>query len=87
MNIYVGNLSWKTTVAYLRHVFEGFGEVTFANIIRDKVTGISRGFGFIEMPNEAEAHAAISDLNGKELEGRRITVDEARPHSEGRQRS
>ena len=84
MNIYVGNLSRETTAEDLRHAFEGFGQVASATIIRDKVTGAPRGFGFVEMPNKAEAHAAISGLNGKELKGRPIIVNEARPRSEGR---
>ena len=84
MNIYVGNLSRQATEEDLRHAFEGFGQVASATIIRDKVSGQSRGFGFVEMPNEAEARAAISGLNGKELKGQPIIVNEARPRSEGR---
>ena len=84
MNIFVGNLSRETTVEDLRHAFEGFGQVASATIIRDKVSGQSRGFGFVEMPHEAEAHAAISSLNRKELKGQQIIVNEARPRSEGR---
>ena len=87
MNIYVGNLSRETTVEDVRRAFEGFGQVASATIIRDKVSGQSRGFGFVEMPNEAEAHAAISNLNGKELKGQPIVVNEARPRSEGRRGS
>ena len=79
MNIYVGNLSREATVEDLRHAFERFGQVASATIIRDKGTGISLGFGFVEMPNQAEADTAISGLNGKELKGRRIIVDKARP--------
>ena len=77
MNIYVGNLSRETTVEDLRHAFEGFGQVASATIIRDKKTGASRGFGFVEMPNEAEAQAAISGLDGKEFKGQRIIVNKA----------
>ena len=84
MNIYVGNLSGEVTVEDLRHAFEGFGQVASATIITDKLSGRSRGFGFVEMPNEAEAHAAISGLNGKELKGRPIIVTRARPRPEGR---
>ena len=84
MNIYVGNLSRETTAEDLRYAFEGFGQVASATIIRDKVTGVPRGFGFVEMPNKAEARAGISGLNGKELKGRPIIVNEARPRSEGR---
>ena len=79
MNIYVGNLSQEVTAKDLRDAFGRFGQVASATIIEDKTTGKSRGFGFVEMPNEAEAHAAISGLNGKELKGRPIVVKEARP--------
>lgn len=84
MNIYVGNLSPEATEEDVRHAFERFGQVASATIIRDKVSGQSREFGFVEMPNEAEAHAAISGLNRKELKGQQIIVNEARPRSEGR---
>jgi RNA recognition motif-containing protein len=84
MNIYVGNLSRETTEEDLRHAFEGFGQIASATIIKDKMSGRLRGFGFVEMPNKAEAQAAISGLNGKELKGQRIIVNEARPRSEGR---
>ena len=77
MNIYVGNLSREATVEDLRHAFERFGQVASATIIRDKGTGISLGFGFVEMPNQAEADAAISGLSSKKLKGRRIIVDKA----------
>ena len=79
MNIYVGNLSRETTQEDLRRAFEGFGQVASATIIKDKVSGQSRGFGFVEMPNKTEAHAAISGLNRKELKGQQIIVNEARP--------
>jgi len=85
MNTYVGNLSREVTVEDLRHAFEGFGHVIDAKVITDKETGISRGFGFVEVPNSAEAAAAISSLNGKELKGQRIIVNKARPRSKGRQ--
>jgi RNA recognition motif-containing protein len=81
MNIYVGNLSREATEEDLRHAFEGFGQVTSATIIRDKISGRSRGFGFVDMPNKEEVQAAISGLNGKELKERRILVNEARPRS------
>ncbi len=84
MNIYVGNLSPETTGEDLRHAFEGFGEVASATIIKDKISGRSRGFGFVEMPSKAEADAAISGLDGKELKGQKIIVNEARPRPEGR---
>jgi len=84
MNIYIGNLSWEVTEEDVRHAFEGFGQVASATIIRDSTSGRSRGFGFVEMPNKAEADAAITGLNGKELKGRKVIVNEARPRSEGR---
>jgi len=77
MDIYVGNLSPEATEDDLRHAFERFGEVASATIIRDKMTGASKGFGFVEMPNQAEANAAISGLSSKRLKGRRIIVDKA----------
>jgi RNA recognition motif-containing protein len=83
VNIYVGNFSWEATEEDLRHAFEGFGQVASVNIVKDKYTGKLRGLGFVEMPNKAEAQAAISSLNGKELKGRTLRVSEARPRSEG----
>lgn len=82
MNIYVGNLSFNTTDDQLRQAFEGFGEVTSANIITDKFSGESRGFGFVEMPNKDEAMAAISGLNNQDLNGRTLNVNEARPRAD-----
>ena len=79
MNIYCGNLNWETTEEGLRAAFEEFGEVSSVTIIKDRYTGQSRGFGFVEMPNEAEGQAAISAMNGKDLDGRPIKVDQARP--------
>lgn len=79
MNIYVGNLNWQTTEAELQELFEGYGQVSSAAIIKDKYTGQSRGFGFVEMPNDSEARAAIDALNETELGGRSIKVNEARP--------
>jgi RNA recognition motif-containing protein len=70
MNIYVGNLSRDVSETDLREAFQAFGEVATASVIKDKYTGESRGFGFVEMPNKAEADAAISGLNGKDLKGR-----------------
>ena len=84
MNIYVGNLSREVTEEDLREAFEAFGQVTSTKIITDRYTGVSRGFGFVEMPARDEAQAAITGLNGKELKGRTLRVDEARPRSEGR---
>ena len=84
MNIYVGNLSWGTTDDDLRNAFEAYGGVTSATVMRDKATGRSRGFGFVEMPARNEAMAAIEALNGKEMDGRALTVNEARPKEERR---
>ena len=78
MNIYVGNLSWEMNDEDLKVAFEEFGEVVSASIIKDKFTGKSRGFGFVEMPNKEEADAAISGMNEKELSGRKIKVNEAK---------
>lgn len=82
MNIYVGNLSYGTTADDLEHAFAPHGRVASANVITDKMTGRSRGFGFVEMPDEAEARAAITALNGTDLGGRSLTVNEARPRAE-----
>ena len=82
MNIYVGNLSYQVTDEELRATFEAFGEVSSATVIRDKFTGEAKGFGFVEMPKQAEAEAAIKKLNGKELKGRTLTVNLARPRKE-----
>jgi len=84
MNIYVGNLSRDVTEEDLRQTFESFGKVDSTTIIKDKFSGESRGFGFVEMPAKAEAEAAITGLNGKELKGRPLKVNEARPRPEGR---
>jgi RNA recognition motif-containing protein len=80
--IYVGNLSFKTTEDALRDAFAQFGEVTNATVISDRETGRSRGFGFIEMEDQAQANAAIEAMNGQELDGRTLTVNEARPREE-----
>ena len=84
MNIYVGNLAYDVTEADLRHAFEPFGAVASVNVIKDNVSGQSKGFGFVEMPSTTEAQAAITGLNGKELKGRALNVNEARPRAEGR---
>jgi RNA recognition motif-containing protein len=84
MNIYVGNLSREVSEQDLRQAFEAFGRVASATIIKDKFSGASRGFGFVEMPARSEAQAAIVGLNGQELKGRTLTVNEARPRSESR---
>jgi RNA recognition motif-containing protein len=83
MNIYVGSLSYKATEEDLRKEFEGFGQVESVNIITNRYSGESRGFGFVEMPNKDEAQSAIEGLNGRELKGRKINVNEAHPRSEG----
>ena len=79
MNIYVGNLSYQASEEELRSVFEQFGEVSSASIINDRDTGQSKGFGFVEMPTQSEGEEAIKQLNGSELGGRNIKVNEARP--------
>ena len=84
MNIYVGNLSQAVTEDDLRDAFQGFGQVASVSIIKDRVSGQSRGFGFLEMPNKTEALEAMRGLNGKELRGRPVTVNEARPRREDR---
>jgi RNA recognition motif-containing protein len=83
MNIYVGNLSREVAEEDLRQAFAAFGEVGSVTIIKDKFSGESRGFGFVEMPTKAEAQSAITGLNGKELKGRNLNVNEARPRPEG----
>ena len=79
MNIYVGNLSYSLSEAELREAFGEFGDVTSVKILTDRETGRSRGFGFVEMPNQAEGEAAVASLNGKDLGGRALRVNEARP--------
>jgi len=83
MNIYVGNLSPEVTEEELRKAFQAFGQVASVNIIKDRYSGQPRGFGFVEMPTKAEAQAAITGLTGKELKGQALSVNEARPRSEG----
>jgi len=84
MNIYVGNLSYEITEEDLQEAFEAFGKVESVRIIKDKYSGRSKGFGFVEMPAKGEAESAIEGLNGKELKGRTLNVNEARPRSEDR---
>ncbi len=84
MNIYVGNLPWDLTEDDLREAFAAFGEVESAKIVTDKFSGRSRGFGFVEMPKNEEGTAAISGMNEKDLKGRSIKVNEARPRTENR---
>ncbi|MFL6197038.1 MAG: RNA recognition motif domain-containing protein [Thermoanaerobaculia bacterium] len=79
MNLYVGNLPYRITEDQLKSTFEEFGQVSSCTIIKDKVTGQSKGFGFLEMPEPSEAEAAINKLNGQDLMGRKINVNEARP--------
>jgi RNA recognition motif-containing protein len=82
-NIFVGNLSFGTTEQDVRTLFEGFGTVDRASIATDRDTGKSRGFAFVEMPNVDEGERAINELSGKEVNGRALTVNEARPKGEG----
>jgi cold-inducible RNA-binding protein len=84
MNIYVGNLAFGVSDDELRREFEAFGQVSSVNIIKDRYSGESKGFGFVEMSTDSEAEAAIAALNGKELKGRTITVNVARPRTDGR---
>ena len=83
MRIYVGNLSYDATEADLRTAFEAHGEVTDVAIVSDRETGRSRGFGFVEMPDNSAAQTAISALNETEIVGRNVVVNEARPKREG----
>jgi RNA recognition motif-containing protein len=87
MNIYCGNLNWQTTEADLQTAFEEYGQVSSVTIIKDRYTGQSRGFGFVEMPNDSEGQAAIDALNGKELDGRTLRIDIARPRDDNRSRN
>ncbi len=83
MNLYVGNLSFETTERDLQEAFEAYGQVSSTSVITDRETGRSRGFGFVEMPTEGEARAAIEGLNDKDLHGRALKVNEARPRGSG----
>ena len=82
MNIYVGNLAYSVTEEDLKEAFEAFGELTSVNLISDKFSGQSKGFGFVEMPNNSEADAAIKALNETALKGRNIKVNQAKPRGE-----
>jgi RNA recognition motif-containing protein len=84
MKIYVGNLSYEVTEEDLRLALEEFGQVESVTIIKDKYSGQSKGFGFVEMASKAEGQSAIDGLNGKELKGRALNVNEARPRTESR---
>ena len=81
MNIFVGNLSFETRDDGLRQAFAAYGAVDTAQVVMDRETGRSRGFGFVEMPNGDEAHKAIAALNGSDLGGRPLTVNEAKPRA------
>ncbi|HEU5014404.1 MAG TPA: RNA-binding protein [Roseiflexaceae bacterium] len=84
MNLYVGNLSFQASEEDLQELFTAYGKVDTATVIRDRFSGESRGFGFVEMPDRDEAMAAIAGLAGKDLQGRAITVNEARPREDNR---
>ena len=84
MNIYVGNLSYTVTEDEIQKAFEAFGQVASISIIRDKFSNQSKGFGFVEMPVQEEAQAAIEGMHGKELKGRTMNVNEARPRADDR---
>ncbi|MEJ2658975.1 MAG: RNA-binding protein [Desulfobacterales bacterium] len=84
MNIYVGNLSYEVTEEDLKEAFENFGEIDTVKIIKDKYTGKSKGFGFVKMSDRANGKSAIEGLNGKDLKGRSLNVNEAHSRSEGR---
>ena len=86
MNIYIGNIAFDTTEDQLRQAFTAFGEVSTVKIITDKYTGEPKGFGFVEMSVKSEAVAAISGLNGQDLNGRALNVNEAKPRSENASR-
>ncbi|WP_287153045.1 RNA-binding protein [Candidatus Solincola tengchongensis] len=81
MKIYVGNLSYSTDSEELQRAFERFGKVDSAEVVMDRHTNRSRGFGFVEMPDDSEARAAISGLNGKDMDGRTLKVNQAKPRS------
>ena len=84
MNIYVGNLSYEVTEAELQETFESFGQIESVKIIKDNYSGRSKGFGFVEMANNSDAQSAIDGLNDKELKGRTLKVNKARPRNENR---
>lgn len=86
MNLYIGNLSYEVTEEDLREAFGAFGDLSSVKVIKDNFSGASRGFGFVEMPNNSEADSAMKALNGEELKGKVIKVSEARPKSDRRNR-
>jgi RNA recognition motif-containing protein len=79
MDIYVGNLAYSTNDESLKEAFSAYGEVTSARVVTDRMSGRSKGFGFVEMPNRAQAQAAIDALNGKDVDGRALRVNESQP--------
>ncbi|PKP23008.1 MAG: RNA-binding protein [Bacteroidetes bacterium HGW-Bacteroidetes-21] len=83
MNLYIGNLDYSIREEQLREMFEEFGEVSSAKVITDKFSGRSKGYGFVEMPNDGEGEAAIAALNGKSIKERALSVTQARPKTEG----
>lgn len=85
MNIYVGNLAYSVNENDLKNLFEEFGNVSSASLIKDKMSGKSKGFGFVEMPNNSEAEKAINDLNDKPISGRKVKVNQAKPRNDNRQ--
>ncbi|HYG53302.1 MAG TPA: RNA-binding protein [Flavobacteriales bacterium] len=82
MNLYIGNIPYSMSESDLTQLFANYGEVTSLNVVKDKVTNRSKGFGFVEMPDSGAATAAINELNGKEINGRKIIVNEARPKTD-----
>ncbi len=84
MNIYVGNLASEVTDEDLKNLFSGYGNITSVKVIKDMYSGTSKGFGFVELSNQTEGQKAISELNGKDLKGKSIVVNEARPKTDSR---
>ncbi len=82
MNLFVGNLSWDVSQDDLEQTFAAFGQVSSAKVMMDRETGKPRGFAFVDMPNDSEAQKAIESLNGKEVKGRQMNVNEARPRED-----
>jgi RNA recognition motif-containing protein len=83
MNLFIGNLDYSIREQQLRELFEAYGEVTSAKVITDKLSGRSKGYGFVEMSNDAEGESAIAALNGQQVKNRNISVTQARPRAEG----
>ncbi len=82
MNLYIGNIPYSISEGELTQLFANFGEVSSLNVVKDKMTGRSKGFGFVEMPDDGAATAAMNDLNGKEVNGRKLIVNEAKPRTD-----